>query len=207
MGIGEQRWNALCAALGIPPSHDEYARLQSAYREPHRAYHTLQHLSECMEKLDWAKSQRHWENAALAEAALWYHDAIYRPRASDNEINSAEWAFSFLRKGGLSAGDCQFVHSLIMATCHGQKPKEFLHQLVVDVDLGILGAESSRFEQYEQQVRKEYAWVPWFLYRKKRKALLLQFLQAPRIYNTALFYDRYEHRARENMAQSVAKLG
>jgi predicted metal-dependent HD superfamily phosphohydrolase len=44
------------------------------------------------------------------------------------------------------------------------------------VDLSILGAETPRFDQYEQQVRDEYGWVPGPIYRHKRKAILESFL-------------------------------
>lgn len=206
MTISEKRWNTLCAALSIAPDHNEFIRLHSAYSEPHRAYHTLQHLSECMAKLDWAEARNNLQNTALAEMALWYHDAIYQPRANDNELKSAEWACEFLHKAGLNVKDCDFVHSLIMATCHGEKPKEPTHRFVVDVDLSILSVESRRFEEYERQIRKEYKWVPWFMYKKKRRAVLQHFLKAPRIYSTELFYVHYESQARENLAQSIAKL-
>lgn len=206
MKINEQRWDHLCVALGLASDRNEFNRLASAYSESHRAYHTLQHLSECMEKLDWAAHEHRLQNRALAEAALWYHDAVYRPRSSDNELKSAAWACDFLGNAGLSPKDCKFVHSLIMATCHGEKPKEYTHQFVVDIDLSILGAEAWRFAEYEQQVRREYRWVPWFLYKKKRRELLQHFLREPHIFNTELFYTYFERRARENLQQSITRL-
>ena len=37
-------------------------------------------------------------------------------------------------------------------------------QLLVDIDLAILGASKSRYDQYEKQVRFEYQWVDEVLY-------------------------------------------
>lgn len=206
MKATKQRWANLCAALDFEPDLGEFVRLESAYSQSHRAYHTLQHLSECLEKLDWAASNDISRNIALAEMALWYHDAVYRTRATDNELKSAEWAYRFLTTAGVEAKDGKLVHSLILATRHDEMPKEPAHQLVVDIDLSILGAAPTRFEEYEEQVRVEYNWAPWFMYRRKRREILQYFLDRPCIYNTELFYAEYEHRARENLKRSVERL-
>jgi len=96
--------------------------------------------------------------------------------------------------------------SLIMATCHAEDPQEATHQLVVDIDLSILGAEPARFDEYERQVREEYKWIPRFIYKKKRSELLKSFLDKPSIYATKIFHDECERQARENLKRSLAKL-
>ena len=63
--------------------------LQS-WQEPHRHYHGLDHLRDCLARLD--ESPATGMERDLAEAALWYHDVIYRPGAPDNEARSAELA-------------------------------------------------------------------------------------------------------------------
>jgi predicted metal-dependent HD superfamily phosphohydrolase len=78
---------------------------------------------------------------------------------------------------------------------------------MVDTDLVILGAESARFVEYEQQIRKEYAWVPENVFREQRANILRAFLQRPYIFSTDLFRARYEHQARENIRQSLEALG
>ncbi len=55
------------------------------------------------------------------------------------------------------------------------------------------------FDEYELQIREEYAVIPAFLFRRKRRAVLEGFLQRPRIFNTQRFFDLYEVRARENL--------
>jgi predicted metal-dependent HD superfamily phosphohydrolase len=78
--------------------------------------------------------------------------------------------------------------------------------VLVDVDLSILGATQSRFDEYERQVREEYGWVPEPIYRRKRREILESFLGRPAIYNTARFIGRYEQQARANLARSLARL-
>lgn len=78
------------------------------------------------------------------------------------------------------------------------------HQsLLVDIDLAILGALPERFAQYEQQIREEYAYVPGWLFRRKRKAILQSFLDRPRLYGTAHFHAELDQRARSNLAAAV----
>ena len=206
MEVNENRWIILCQALNITPNKTEYQKLLKAYQESHRAYHTQQHLCECLEKLDWAKANGLTENSYLVELALWYHDAIYQPKAKDNELRSAEWASRFLRELGVDVEVCDYVFSLIMATSHREVQTTSLHQLVVDIDLSILGSEEKRFQEYERQIRQEYHWLPWSLYKEKRIAILNNFLSLPQIYNTDLFHTKYEQKARNNIKQSIIKL-
>lgn len=99
------------------------------------------------------------------------------------------------------------VERLIMATKHdaaepaADAPDQ---QLLVDIDLAILGAAPERFAEYGRQVRAEYGWVPGLVYRTKRKAVLKSFLARPRLYGTAHFRERYEAQARRNLAAAVA---
>jgi predicted metal-dependent HD superfamily phosphohydrolase len=132
------------------------------------------------------------------ELAIWFHDAIYDTRRSDNEQRSADWAVSSTGNSNLRA--------LVMATRHEAVPEGIDAQVLVDVDLSILGAEPQRFDEYEVQVRQEYGWVPGMIYRRKRREILESFLERPTVYRTARFIERYEPRARANLARSVARL-
>lgn len=49
-------------------------RRVAAHHEPHRTYHTAQHLRECLALLGTRAS--HAEEPAEVEATLWFHDAI-----------------------------------------------------------------------------------------------------------------------------------
>ena len=199
------RWNQLCHQLAIKPDEDEYHQLIAAYSEPQRAYHTLQHLSECLQQLNWMMSKES-VNQPIIEIALWYHDAIYQAKHSENEKKSAQWAYDFLTQQGANNKICKQVYSLIMATCHNEVPSNTDQQRIIDIDLSILGADPERFNEYEKQIRKEYNWVPWFLYKYKRKKVLTSFLNRPRIYTSQLFYETYEKHARRNILHSIESL-
>ncbi len=138
------------------------------------------------------------------EVALWFHDAVYNPRGSANEHASAEWAVRVLTAAGASPAILKRVQGLIMATCHDAQPIEADQQLLVDIDLAILGASPQRFEEYQRQIRFEYAWVPGLVYGVKRKQVLRGFLKREQIFSTAAFLARYEAQARSNLELAVS---
>lgn len=179
-------------------------RLLAAYAEPQRKYHTLQHLAECLDLF--ARHRHVAAEPAEVEAALWFHDAVYDVTAHDNEARSAAWAVEELSAAGVSAEHAERVREHILATRHAALPRGQDQQLLVDIDLAILGANRARFEEYEVQVRAEYAWVPEPIFRQKRADLLAEFLARKPIYNTASLRNALEHNARENLAHSLQQL-
>lgn len=179
-------------------------RLLAAYAEPQRRYHTRQHLGECIGHFESASDlARH---PGEVEIALWFHDAIYEPKGQGNELKSADWAANELAAAGLPAQAGERVHALVMATRHAVLPESDDEQLLVDVDLSILGADAGRYAEYAAQVREEYAWVPRMIFRHKRKALLREFLARESIYATQYFRERLETRARENIENEIQQL-
>ena len=203
---GIQRWRATWTGLGTDAADDQlYTEVVASYSEPHRRYHTMQHLDECFARLDEARSLagRLYE----VELALWFHDAVYHVRKQDNEEKSAAWAHAAAAQSGLPSAVAERVHTLILVTKHGASPPTEDAALLVDVDLAILGAAAERFDEYERQVREEYAWVPGFLFRNRRREILEGFLARPHVYSTDHFRARYEAPARANLARSIQLLG
>ncbi len=194
------RWRALWTSLGSDPRHDDlYRELAAAYGEPHRAYHGLAHLEHCLEQLD-----AHRDVAGSAdevELALWFHDAIYRPTAGDNEQRSADWARAAILEAGLANALAECVAGLILATRHDAVPGSADGRLIVDVDLSILGSPPAAYDRYEDAVRREYRWVPGFIFRRKRLEILRSFLRRDAIFLTEPFFELYESQARANLAR------
>ena len=59
---------------------------------------------------------------------------------------------------------------------------------------------------YEREVRQEYAFVSDAAFRAGRAAILETMLTRAQIYTTPWFQNRYERRARHNLARSIATL-
>ena len=197
-------WTKAWRALGIDaPDLALCAELQRRYGEPQRHYHTMQHLGEC---LAWFEREK-----ALAERpgevalALWFHDAIYDVHAHDNEALSADWAREAVRAAGASDEAAERIHLLVMATRHDAVPEGRDAELLIDIDLSILGAEPARFAEYERQVHAEYAFVPAEVRLPRRRAILQRFLDRDAIYATPRMHALLEDRARTNLQQSISQ--
>ncbi len=201
---GQDRWQWLWQAAGAAgDSAIWYEQLTQAYAEPHRHYHNQQHIAECLAEFDGARHLAHEPNEV--EMALWFHDAVYDPKAGDNEEQSALLAKRCLESAGLSRLASTVAELVMVTRLHdaGAGPDA---ALMVDVDLSILGQSETRFSEYEAQIRKEYGWVPKPIFNSKRKQILLRFLERQHIYTMEFFTAKYEEKARRNLEQSVRKL-
>jgi len=154
-----------------------------------------------LERLDEARSLA--ERPDEIEVALWFHDAIYDVRRHDNEERSADWACESLSAAGVSSDVVNRVRSLILVTDHRSPPRGRDAEIMVDIDLAILGAEPRRFDEYERQIREEYDWVAENVFRRERGKILTGFLARPRIFWTDHFCERFEARARDNIAGAI----
>ena len=185
----QRLWQRIGAQCDPQKWFDEIAR---RYAEPHRHYHNGEHIAECLREFS---SINHSESANEIELALWLHDVIYDPTKSDNEEQSARFAADL----NLPSNFTSTVQSLILATRHNSVPTDTAAQIVVDIDLAILGQPPERFWRYETQIRQEYAFVPDPIFRSKRAEILESFLKRDRIYQTAILHDRHEIQARDNL--------
>jgi predicted metal-dependent HD superfamily phosphohydrolase len=201
------QWAATWRDLGVgdsPALRRLYDDVRGRYSEPHRHYHTHQHLAECFEKVQAIISLA--EHPAEVHLGLWFHDVIYDTQRQDNEERSAVWARNAAREFGVSAESAQRIYDLVMFTRHAAEPAGIDARVLVDADLSILGAHPVRFQEYEAQVRSEYGWVPDAIFRSNRARLLKAFLDKSHLFCTAHFRERYEAQARRNLQRSLARL-
>ena len=176
----------------------------NAYTEPHRFYHNLQHINECLQLFE---RYRHLaDNALEVKLALWFHDAVYDTKAADNEEKSAVLAKTLLFKSGIADEVVVNVSNLILATKHQQLAQTNDEKLIQDIDLAILAASPVRFAEYQWQIRQEYAWVPEIIYRQKRTEVLNSFYNRAQIYSSAEIYKELELQARWNLQRALSAL-
>jgi predicted metal-dependent HD superfamily phosphohydrolase len=202
--MSPERWQQLLEGLQLAGDTSTYTALMAAYGQRHRHYHTTRHIAHCLTELDLA---RHLAlEACEVEIALWFHDAVYDTHRADNEERSAEWAERCLSGLGLDPTRVTRIREHILATRHSAAAGTEDSQLVVDVDLAILGADADRYQEFETTVRQEYRWVPGPVFRNRRAEILQSFLDRPSIYQTAFFRERHETAARANLTAAIRTL-
>jgi predicted metal-dependent HD superfamily phosphohydrolase len=204
LDLMQRQWAGLLGGYGVAPAdaYPAFDRLVAAYSEPHRHYHTLEHLAEMFRVVG------RLGGSGTVHLAVWFHDAVYDPRAKDNEARSADLAVRELTALGLPADVVGEVRRLVLATDHG-KPSPTIDgpmAVLLDADLAILGASEARYQRYAADIRKEYAWVPEDIYRTGRASVLRHFLDMRSIYRTQLMIEEGELAARRNLQAELASL-
>ncbi|GAF52529.1 hypothetical protein [Psychrobacter sp. JCM 18900] len=179
------------------------------YGEPQRAYHTLNHIEQLLVQFENIK--HHLAEPHIIALALYYHDAIYNPTRSDNELKSAEFATDALSPY-LSTEQCQQIYALIMMTANHQidvlidSEKYNDAAYLLDMDLSILGAPWPTYKQYAKAIRQEYKHVADDNYRDGRTAVLQGLLAHPKLYLTDHYYNQLETQARDNIKRELTSL-
>lgn len=180
--------------------------LLQRWSEPHRAYHTPTHLEDVLLALD--QLSTHGETITVeTELAAWFHDAVYTGRGDADERESAALAERSLVGVGVDPLVAKLVADLILTTVPGTDapPPDEARQLL-DADLAIFAAPTSRYDEYTQAVRHEYAHVPEPLFREGRASILESYLAREHIYATAPARGLWEGRARANLLGEIEKL-
>ncbi|NNP69746.1 metal-dependent hydrolase [Acinetobacter sp. Ac_5812] len=196
----EKSWSELHQYYHFSEPQKVFNKLIAAYSEKQRAYHTLQHLYECLALLESIRVNLNDAHAVIL--ALWFHDAVYDPQAKDNELKSAELFEQYLAQD-LPNDVVQKIRWWIVATQKHASTDELDLQFLLDIDLAILAASSERFAEYEQQIQQEYAWVDPDVYSIKRKQVLAHFYQIEPLYQTEYFQQDFEQRAKNNLKNII----
>jgi len=183
-----------------------WQKLVEAYSQPHRHYHTLEHVAACLAELD--RVQESFACPQVAEFALWFHDAVYEIGAIDNELRSNTMAKQCARELGLGDGFIGLTEDYIMITDYQNLPESSPDSAlkVADIDCSILGQDEKTFDRYEQGIRAEYGQYSDADYNNGRRMFLMKLLTNSMIYHTPDFQELYEAKARANIARLIARL-
>jgi predicted metal-dependent HD superfamily phosphohydrolase len=197
-------WHSLMRRLHLRDDPAVFRQLVHAYETPPRAYHNLGHILFCLN--EFRPVEHLLNNPDAVEATIFFHDAIYDPRATDNELQSAHLAARSLHSLSATQMLIDTVYTLILDTQHRSPPSTPDGQYLVDIDLAILGRSPAEFDTYDRAIREEYAHVPEPTYRPARAKVLRSFLSRPHLYHTPHFQRKYAHQAHINLANAIAGL-
>lgn len=185
--------------------------LRRRLAEPHRHYHTQQHIDTLLGMMSAKRAD--FRRVAAVELAIWFHDAVYDPAARDNERRSAALMREMLR-GLADPGLIGIAEAMILATETHAVPKELAPDiaedvaLFLDLDMAILAAEPTAYDRYAEGVRREFVPVVGeAAYVAGRLDFLIKTLSGGRLLFQTAWGRSMEAAARENMERERATLG
>lgn len=199
----QARWLGFWQRVGAKGNSEPFFKdLVGRYSEDHRAYHTLRHIEHCLTELDEVRDLAVDPDAV--EMAIWYHDVIY-DRATGNEEKSADFAVRVASEMSLAKDFAAEVSRLILTTKHLSVPEDNDARLLADIDIAILGQSPERFDEYEDEVRREYSFVDNAAFSKGRSSVMRLFADRENVYSTDFFRIKYEAAARGNLDRSLRR--
>lgn len=183
----------------------------TAYGSPLRPYHNHDHLVHGLSEIAvWAANT----NASSSEVetlkkAFWFHDAVYQvPQGpiSNEEQSAMLWISTQLDKQ-----DADGPANLIRATNHLQarNVNNPLRDVMLGVDLAILGQSGDSYDDYARSVRLEYAMINDDVYRANRIRVLTHFLekaQQGKLFPVPYFSALYNQQSIANISREIAHL-
>ncbi|HEX6843013.1 MAG TPA: hypothetical protein VF113_15865 [Stellaceae bacterium] len=187
-----------------------YRVLTRFYGQPHRHYHTLAHVDDCLREADvFQAAEPAFLTAEMwcaVELALWFHDVIHQPRAEDNEERSADVFDAIASAAMVPPPFIAAVRRLILATKLDSPSPTVEEQVIIDCDLSSLGYAPALFRRSGVAIRKEYGFVSDEDFAETRRATFLRLSQRPGIFRTEFMRQRYEQQARANLAAALDHL-
>ena len=198
--------NRRCAGGASVDPVSVFEEISSRYNEPHRRYHTPQHIRHCLEQFDLAADLL--DDRDGVEMALWFHDVVWEAAAvpPSNERESAELFVE--RLGG--ALDEEFrdrVYRLVMVTVYPSELATPDEGYMVDIDLSSFGLPWGEFRRDSQAVRDELPHLTDEEFFPKQHRFLRMLLGRERFFVTDFFAQRYERAVRDNIERLLRETG
>ncbi|WP_046469332.1 HD domain-containing protein [Allosalinactinospora lopnorensis] len=188
-----------------PEAEAVRADLLERWSEPHRRYHTLDHLRAVLAAVDELAGQA--ADIAAVRYAAWFHDAVYAGMPGEDEEQSARLAEQTLPACGVDGARVAEVARLVRLTAaHRPAVGDPDGRVLCDADLSVLGGTPGEYLAYTAAVREEYSHVPDTDFRRGRAAILRELLRTPQLFHTPLARVRWEDRARVNIRAELVRL-
>ena len=201
----EKRWIDLAIKYGanIKSAREQFNLIATCYNEPHRRYHTLEHIKALFKHFDQLKGLL--SNSDNVAFAIFFHDIIYDPKSSTNEDDSAELAKTYLKSlPDISENMIIKIENMIIATKRHGYNDDMDTAYFLDMDLSILGRPANVYKIYAGNIRQEFKHIKkdleYALARRDR--FLIPFFQKE-IYQTDFFKTRFEKQAKINIQKEI----
>ena len=201
-------------------SLEEQAYLSALLTQPHRHYHNITHINDCLVEL-YKMLQANVANVYEPELtyAIWYHDAIYNPYALTgvNEEQSAQLYTDYQVHYGKSS---KFIHDevayAIRATAFHINTQQFedakseqeidIATFMLDIDLSGLGKYKPIVAFNSLNIAKEYPQTHPIDFIQGRFKFFTALNKRESFYYTDYFKSLYDERAKANVAYELRVL-
>ncbi|QDW30989.1 DUF4031 domain-containing protein [Arthrobacter sp. KBS0702] len=191
------RWNE------VLPGHDAlFLDLLDRWGEEHRKYHGRTHLLAVLEALDLLAAPARPSRTVLL--AAWFHDAVYRGIAGEDEEESARLAEERLEHARMPADEVEEVARLVRMTAeHRPDPDDEPAALLSDADLSVLAGEPAAYARYLAAVREDFAHIGDADFAAGRAAVVRQLLELDPLFHTARGRELWQDAARRNLQSEL----
>jgi len=191
------RWNE------VLPGHDAlFLDLLDRWGEEHRKYHGRTHLLAVLEALDLLAAPARPSRSVLL--AAWFHDAVYRGIAGEDEEESARLAEERLGHARLPAAEVEEVARLVRMTAdHRPDPDDEPAALLSDADLSVLAGYPAAYARYLAAVREDFAHIGDADFAAGRAAVVRQLLELDPLFHTARGRELWQDAARRNLQSEL----
>lgn len=174
-----------------------------AYSNPVRAYHNLDHVRDCLDRM-----RGMGISYSEMQLALWFHDAVYVAGRDDNELKSAklmeDWAVAL----DFPTEYIDEAWRLIMVTARHHEAHTRFEKIVADIDLWCLASAPEDYLATCLQIRDEFSQFSDSEFYEGRAKWLRSMLDQSRIYKSWWAdQEGLEERARDNMETELAAIG
>ena len=176
------------------------------YSKKWRTYHNLNHIYDFIqlhEKYNNLISKN--KNEFLI--SIFFHDIIYIPSRIDNEKKSKDLFNKFyeeIKPNNLNKEKvCEYIIETENHLLNKNYDDEELN-LFMDMDMFIIAKDN--WEEYENQIRKEYCFMNDTEYKNKRINFLENLNKKEKIFRNKIFYETYEKKAKENINNIINKI-
>jgi predicted metal-dependent HD superfamily phosphohydrolase len=177
--------------------------LLAAYVDPARGYHDVRHLAEVLEHVVELLAGGERADRDVVLLGAWFHDAVYRGDGQDEERSAA-----LAEEQLVGFPQATEVARLVRLTAsHRPEEDDVDGQVLCDADLAVLAADSVRYQEYVDGVRREYAHVSDEDFARGRAAVLRDLLAKPTLFHTRAARERWEDAARANVTRELRQLG
>jgi predicted metal-dependent HD superfamily phosphohydrolase len=179
----------------------EMSMLTTLYTQPHRHYHNINHINECLVELEGFYSKDFsFGERKIVERAIWFHDAVYNPYSKENEVQSA----MLVPEDPSFVSTC--VRALILLTAKHtitQPELGLAAQVMLDIDLAGFGKPWEICKKNGENVRREYYNTSERDFYVGRLKFLQTIGQRESLYYTDFFREKYHVQSQKNLTLDV----